>query len=170
METAITALLVFGVMILAILGLSDRALSAQAAWTDASVALQQREGERLRTMLSPTNAVVDPTGTVLQVTLKNTGATRLTDFDRWDAIVEYADEVAPHVEWLPYGSDANQWSAEIYQDAAASAPEVFDPGLLNPSEDLVVTITLAPSIAAGTTNRFTLVTANGVAAAITFTH
>lgn len=170
METAITALIIIGVMLLAILGISDRALSAQAALTDASLALQEREGERVRTSLTATDVAVDPAGGILQVTVKNSGATRLADFARWDLIVEYADGATTRVAWLPYGTEANQWSAEIYQDAGASAPEVFDPNLLNPGEDLVVTATLSPPIAAGSTNRFTLVTPNGVTAAAAFTH
>lgn len=170
METAITALIIIGVMMLAILGLSDRALSAQAALTDASLALQEREGERVRTILTPTDVAVDPTGEILQVTVKNSGATRLADFARWDVIVEYADGVTTQVRWFPYGTQVNEWTAEIYQDAGASVPEVFDPNLLNPGEDLLVTVNLSPAIAAGSTNRFTLVTPNGVAAAVTFTH
>ena len=169
METAVTALIVIGVMILAIIGLSDRALSAQAALTDASLALQEREGERLRTILTSKGAVVDGTGAIVQVTIHNAGATKLVDFDRWDAIVEYSDGSNQQLMWLPYGVAENQWSAEIYQDADTSTPEMYDPNLLNPGEDLVVTMTLTPTVGIGSVNRFTLVTANGISAATPFT-
>jgi len=170
METAITALLVIGVMILAILGISDRALSAQAAITEASRGIQEREGERIRTVLMPTQAVVNETGDVLQVTVKNSGSTLLADFERWDVIVEYADGVTEQVQWIPYGSDVNQWSAEIYQDAEVGTPEVFDPNLLNPGEDLLLNVVLSPAIAPDSTNRITVVTPNGISTAISFSH
>jgi archaeal flagellar protein FlaF len=170
METAITALIVIGVMLLAIVGLSDRTLSAQAALSESVRIEQEREGERVRTILIPRQTALSPTGDVVQVTMRNTGATRLADFARWDVIVEYADGVSQQALWLPYGTGVNQWSAQIYQDADSLAPEVFDPALLNPGEDLVVTVNLSPAVAEGSTNRLTLVTPNGVAAAATFTH
>ena len=170
METAITALIVIGVMILTIVGLTNSSLSAQAALMDASLALQEREGERIRTVLTATDTAVDPTGEFVQMTIHNAGSTLLSDFERWDAIVEYADGSTNHLLWLPYGTDPNQWSAAIFEDAATSLPEAFDPNLLNPGEDLVVTVRLSPVVGTGTTNRLTLVTPNGVTAAAAFTH
>lgn len=170
METAITALIVIGVMMLAILGISNRALSAQAAITDASRTLQEREGERARTMLTPTNTIVSDMGDVLQVTVKNSGSTRLADFEHWDVIVEYNNGTGEQVEWLPFGNDPNEWSEQIFQNADASTPEEFEPGILNPGEDLLVNVNLAPTIAPGSVNRITLVTPNGVSTETSFSH
>lgn len=170
MENAISALLVIGVMLLAVVGITNSALSAQAALTDATIQAQARISERMHTLLTPSDVGTDDTGEIVQLTLKNSGTTRLADFSHWDVIVEYQDGVSEQVNWLPYGTDANEWSAQIYQDAATLLPESFDPNILNPGEDLVVTVNVSPAMADGSTNRITVVTPNGVAVAETFTH
>jgi hypothetical protein len=169
METAITALLVIGVMMLAVLGISDRALTAQATLSDTTRIVQESVSERVRTIITPTNVVADPDGLLVQITLKNSGTTRLADFAYWDVFVEYAGDMSEQVNWIPPGTDVNQWSASIYQDANASVPETFDPNLLNPGEDLVITVNVSPPIAAGSTDRITVVTPNGIAVSATFT-
>lgn len=170
METAITALFVIGVMLLAITGISNRALTAQAEMTDAGRVMLEREGDRMRTVITPMNASVDETGTLLQFAVRNSGSTWIGNFGRWDVMVEYADGVGQQVGWYPYGYDVNQWTAQIFQDVGAGLPEVFDPDILDPGEEFVVTVKLAPAVAPGTTNRITVATANGVSASAIFLH
>ena len=88
METAITGLIVIGVMILAITGISNSALSAQATVSEATRIAQERVGERVRTQIAPTNVTTDINGESVTLTVKNVGITRLADFYRWDVIVE----------------------------------------------------------------------------------
>ena len=68
--------------------------------------------------------------------------------------------------WYPYVSGPlgnNQWTVKgIYTDAAASQPEVFEPGIFNPGEELVVQLQLLPTIGMTTTNMIIIGTANGV--------
>jgi flagellar protein FlaF len=163
METAITALIVIGVMVLAILGLSNYSLSAQAAISGSSRAMQEREGERARTNLTVLGAATSEQGDYVQVTLKNSGLTKLADFEKWDMILEYSDGLDRQIRWYPYGGDVNQWSQQI-------SPEVFDPGILNPGEEMVMTVRVSPPVATSTTNLATITTPNGITASTVFTH
>ncbi len=170
METAITALIVVGIMIVAILGISSHALSAQTSVSQSTQLLLQSEGERARTNLNAINVAAAPDGSSVQLTLKNTGSTRLGDFTQWDVFLQYSDGQTQQVNWYGYGVAANQWNAIIYQDAATQSPEVVEPGILNPGEEIVVTVNISPPVATGTTNLVTVTTANGVTASAVFTH
>jgi hypothetical protein len=62
-----------------------------------------------------------------------------------------------------------QWTISgIYVDADAMTPEVFEPGILNPDEEMVVQIKVSPSVAMTTTNLVTLNTLNGISASAHF--
>jgi archaeal flagellar protein FlaF len=170
METAITALIVAGILILAILGLSFHAISVQATISENTRTALASDGERARTNLTVLDAATAPDGSYVQVTLKNTGSTRLSDFSEWDVFLQYWDGTVEQLNWYAYGVAQNQWNEIIYQDAATLAPEVIEPGILNPGEEIVVTVNIAPPVAAGTTNLAAISTPNGVTASAIFTH
>jgi len=167
METAIVSLILIGVMILSMLGLSTQSMTSQAAIMQAARVMQQREGDRARTNLAPLAAAVTPLGDYVQVTLKNTGSTKLADFDQWDVILHYTDALgSDHVAWFAYPA---QWTAQLYQTAATATPEVFDPGILNPGEEVELLINVPDVVGTGTVNQATISTPNGVTASTIFT-
>jgi len=170
METAITALIVIGILIVAILGLSSQALSAQTSISQNTQLLLQQEGERARTNLGVIGAAASPDGSSVQMTLKNSGSSRIYDFTQWDVFLQYSDGETQQVNWYGYGVEANQWNEIIYQDAATLAPEVIEPGILNPGEEIVVTVNISPPVGTGTTNQVTIATSNGITASAVFTH
>jgi flagellar protein FlaF len=170
METAITSAILIAVLILAVVGLSGQVFATQAAISDASLAMQEREGERLRTGLTPLGATVSPLGDSVQVTLRNTGSTKLTDFVKWDVILHYSDGVNTLTNWYSYGSDTNQWREQLFATASPPVPEVIEPGIFDPGEEMVVTINVSPAVGAGTTNQIAVSTPNGVTTSAVFTH
>lgn len=164
METAITALIVIGVLILSVLGLTERSMSAQATISEATRALETRIENRVRTSLTPIGA--SSTGGTVEVIVKNTGSTRLTDFDKWDVILDYTDGGGGfNAGWYAYST---KWSKQIYQ-VAKTTLEVFDPGILNPGEEVVIQINVLPWVGTGTTNRATITAPNGIGATTVFT-
>jgi archaeal flagellar protein FlaF len=169
METAITALIVIGVMVLSIVSLSDRSLTAQAVISDSTRLMQERAGERMRTSLTPLSVATTAQGDVVQLTFRNSGSTKLADFDKWDVILQYSDGLNPQVKWYPYGSDVNQWTQQIYQVASTLSAEGVEPGILNPGEEVVISVSVSPAIGTGTTNMVTINTPNGVRASTVFT-
>lgn len=171
METAITALIVISILILSMLGLSQRSLLAQATIAEATRQMQERVGEMSRTNLLPVAARTISADTV-EVTLRNTGNTRLADFNLWDVILEYDAGGAWQKRWYLYTGAAplpNQWTvAGIYMNAATLAPEAFERGIFNPEEEMVIRVKVSPPIGGSTTNQITVVTPNGIRASTIF--
>jgi len=173
METAITALIVISILILSMLGLSERSLLAQATISEASRQMQERVGEMSRTNLSPIAARTLSADSV-EVTVRNTGNTRLADFNLWDVIVEYdAGGGAWQRGWFIYTAAAplsNQWTvAGIYVNAALLTPEAFERNIFDPGEEMVIRVKVSPPMGSGTTNQVTLATPNGIRASTIFT-
>ncbi len=170
MDSAITAIIVIGILILAVAGLSSFALSSQAAISESNREMQARLGERTQTNLAPLTAVTTPMGDYVQVTLKNTGNIKLSDFSQWDVILQYSDGTNTQIKWYAYGSGVNQWAQQIYQTTTPPTAEAFEPGILNPGEEIVITVNVSPTVGTGTTNLATIATPNGITAATIFTH
>jgi len=164
MDTAITSLIVIAVLLLAVLTTSEHYFSSLDTILESWREMQERLGERARTDLSPVGAQTISNGSVVEVTLRNDGDTKLADFDQWDVILEYdGSDYACHIAWYPYGSGQNEWS--VY----GISPDAFDPDILNPGEEVVIWISASPSVKEGTTNLATIATPNGITASTVFT-
>ena len=164
MENSITGLIIIGVLILALLGLSEQSLSAYASISDAMRQMQDRLVERGRTDITPVAAATLISPDYVQVKLKNTGQAKLADYNHWDAIIQYADVVGVnHVDWYGYPGG---WTETIDQDGQ---PEVFERGILNPGEEIVLTIHLPADVQIGSINRAIIATPNGITASTVFT-
>jgi hypothetical protein len=168
METAITGLIIIGLLILVIVGLTTTALTTQANLAESQRAMQEAAGERARTNISPVRTITSSNGDAVQFTLKNVGTTKLADLAQWDVILQYTSDSTTQVGWYPYGDGVNQWGAQIYQVATTTA-DTFDPGVLNPGEELVITVNVLPQISASTINLATVSTPNGITASMVFT-
>jgi hypothetical protein len=111
----------------------------------------------------------------VEVALRNSGQTKLGDFARWDVIVQYYDSGGTYyVKWLPYieGTPGdNEWRKKgIYLNSENLTAEVFEPGILNPGEELVIEAKLNPPVGVGTTNLVVTSTPSGIPASITFSN
>lgn len=161
------ALVVFGGMTMA-QGFFSSVDSSTLGWDTAKA----RDEAIMRTELSAVSTTMPAAGS-LKVTLRNDGQTKLSDFNDWDIIVQYYDGSDNYyVKWLPYtiGTPANnQWTvAGIYQDASGGTAEVFETGILNPGEEIVIWAELSPAVGSGTTNLVVISTSNGISASTTF--
>jgi hypothetical protein len=129
-----------------------------------------RNETRMRTELTPISATL-PSGNMLNIILQNTGQTKLSDYAKWDIIVQYYDNTGTyHVAWLPYTDGVlgdNEWALSwIHLDNGQ--PETFDPGILNEKEEIMIRAQLNPAPGPGTTNLAVVSTPNGVTASIYF--
>jgi hypothetical protein len=167
METAITALIIIAVLMLSVFALAERSLSAQATIAESTRQLQERAGERARTHLIPLGARTINSGNSVEVTLKNTGETKLADFNQWDVFLQYTDVTSGyHVEWY----SPSKWTSQIYLSTTPLVIEVFEPGILNPGEEMVMTINVSPGVRVGTANLAAVVAPNGIRASAVFTN
>lgn len=174
METVLTAFIILILILFAGMTLFQGYMEAQdtlrAAWQE----MEDRLSAQAHTDLTPISAVTKSAGAVVEIVLRNDGDTRLVEFEAWDVIVQYYTASSSYnVAWLDYvaGSPGTaEWSVlGIYMDAAAAQPEVFEPGILNGGEELVLQLRLVPPVGPNSVNLATVATDNGTVTSTTFT-
>jgi hypothetical protein len=174
METVIVvlvcmALIVFGAMAMA-QGFLTSTDSAALSLEDITVA----KGEMMRTGISLIGA--GQTGAdLLEAILENSGQIKLAGYSKWDVIVQYYDSGGTYyIKWLLYTEATlgdNEWQKTgIYLDAGDETPEAFEPGILNPEEEMKIEAKLNPPPQGGTTVDLIICTPNGVPESASFVY
>ena len=175
METAIISIICIALIVVGGMTMSQGFLYSVDTTTLGMETVVERDEGIMRTNLATISASYLPSNT-LEVALQNNGQTKLNDFAKWDVIVQYYDAGgAYYVIWLPYTENVtlgdNQWRKEgIYLDAQNLTAEVFEPGILNPGEEMVIEAKVNPIVGTGTTNLVVTSTSSGIPASISFTN
>ncbi|MCB9420341.1 MAG: hypothetical protein H6667_11070 [Ardenticatenaceae bacterium] len=166
METVLTAFIVITILLFVSLTLFQGFLEAQddvqVSWRE----MEDRLEQQARTTLTPINIESKSSGSVIELTLRNDGSTKLADFSDWDVIVQhYSASLSYYVNWIPYVDgepSGSEWTVVgIYTDTAVSEPEVFEPDILNPGEEILLRIRVLPPVGPTTNNLATVTTDNG---------
>jgi archaellum component FlaF (FlaF/FlaG flagellin family) len=169
------AIAVVAIICIAMIVVGGMTLS-QGILTSADVAavnfekISALEGEITRTDLTILRAAKLSWSDYLRVTVENSGQTKLADFDMWDVIVNYEDDSGGlYSTWLPYTTSApagNEWQkARIGLNGPV---EFFEPGILNPLEEMVGLIHLNPASGNGTSGSVSIAAPNGVYTSFSF--
>ena len=173
METAIVAIMCIVLIVLGGMTMSQSFLSSADSSMVGVEGLSVREGEVMRTELAPLTANVGPGGKSLEVALRNSGQVKLASFNKWDVIIQYYGSGAYHVAWFPYAGGTpgdNEWTVQgIYLNAENQTAEVFEPGILNPGEEMVIEARVNPPVSDNSTGDVVISTPNGVPESISFT-
>lgn len=169
MDTAIISLLCIALVVFGGMTMAQGFITSVDASTSGLEEIGQRDEQILRTELTPLDAAMGSNDT-LELIVENTGQTKLSDFDQWDIIVQYYDGAsAYHIKWLPYadGSPGNgEWGVSWIR--VNGSAELFEQGILNPGEQIMLTIKLDPAVGPGTTNLAVVSTPSGITASIYF--
>ncbi len=169
METAIISLLCIALVVFGGMTMAQGFITSVDASASGLEEIGQRDEQILRTELTPLEAVLTAPDT-LELVIKNTGQTKLSDFASWDIIVQYFDETwTYHVEWLPFNEGSpspNEWGIDWIR--LNGNPEVFEAGILNPGESMKLVIRLAPAAGPGSTNLVVVSTSSGITASMYF--
>ena len=117
--------------------------------TAGLVTLRNSQENIIRTSVESVSATLLPGSRTFEVTLRNNGETKLADFALWDVTVQYYDYLNNNqVFWLTYNEGEpsdNQWTVKgIYLDATTETPELMEPGVLNPGEEIIIRGKLSP--------------------------
>ncbi|HSW58614.1 MAG TPA: hypothetical protein VLH15_09440 [Dehalococcoidales bacterium] len=172
METAFVTIICVALMVIGGMTMSQGFLSSVDSTTKNIRVLSQRDQEIMRTNILIQSAhQTAPDRLMLKV--KNIGQTKLAGFQKWDVIVHSQDASSQiFVTWLPYdsaGPGINSWNIQgIYLDSEGLVPEVFEPGILNPDEEMVFLCILDPQVGPNTVNLVSVSTPNGVTTSKTF--
>lgn len=172
METVLISIICIALMVFGGMTMSQGFMTSIDASTASLSEIGQRTETFTRTELTPISANItlvagaDP----LEIVWKNTGQTKIADFDKWDVIVQYYDDSSNYtVKWLPYsagGGGINEWGIGwIHLDGQ---PEIFEINVLNPGEEIMLKTWLDPSVGAGTTNMVVISTPGGVTSSTYF--
>ena len=173
MHVSITYLLTGVLIAMVVFTLGGDMLSTFRDFTDSWTSLQSRSEQRADTKITgPINLSVSATSTI-QITIVNKGNVALGQFSDWDVIFEIQQAPGLGIAYLKHTSNAspgaNQWSVQgIYLNASSTTPEIVDPGVLNPGEEMIVLANPSPSVIPNTHDRATFVTPNGVPSKVIF--
>lgn len=175
MESVLPALIILLILFFATLTEAYSYSAAQGRIQTAQEVMQTRMSDQSRTSLAAVDTLVGDDGKSVDLTVRNTGVTRLTDFEQWDLIVQYYDTThGSHVMWLPFYSGGDptdqEWTVVgLYLDTANSVAEAYEPGILNPGEELLIRFRLPAAAEKGVAGMATLTTPNGVSVSTFFT-
>ena len=174
METAIVSLICIALVMFGGMTMAQGFMTSVDASTEVLEEIGQRDETIMRTELSAISAS-QPSSSTLEVTLENSGQTKLADYEKWDVIVQYYDDSSTYyTKWLPYTEGTlgnNQWQKTgIYLDAEAETSEVFEPDILNPGEEMKIEAKLSPSPQEGTNVDVIIATPNGVQESSSFVY
>jgi flagellar protein FlaF len=167
-ENTLVTIIIVAVLTFATAVLSKAAINSVDNLGQSWKAMEVLSGERARTQMTVVDAIADGTGTNVYVTVRNDGQSRIGDFSRMDVILQYFTPSATYrLTWLPYTEGVpgnNEWTVN------AIVPDVFEPGILNPGEELTIQATVSPAVGTSTTNWATLATPNGITLSTYFVH
>jgi hypothetical protein len=172
METVLITIICIALMVFGGMTMSQGFMTSVDASTNSLTELGQRTETIMRTELTPisTNMTLEAGPDPLEVILANTGQVKIADFDKWDIIVQYYDDSAVYrIVRLPYsssGAGTNVWGVEWIK--LNGKPEVFDPNVLNPGEQIMLKTWLNPSVGANTTNMIVVSSPSGVTSSTYF--
>jgi hypothetical protein len=172
MPTAIVTIICIAMIVVGGMTLSQGLLTTAEAASISVDTISVREGDMMRTSLETVRAAELAWGDYLRITVRNTGQTKLANFEKWDVILNYVDSAnITQSVWLPntaFLPGDNQWQkARIGLNGPV---EFFEPGILNPSEEVVILARLNPLPGAATSGVVSIAAPNGVEDSMSFTN
>ena len=167
MGKAVFSIIALGLFVFATMAISQNLLASFDTVTSEFVGLSARTEDVARTDIEPVSTAVLPGRQIVEITLRNTGESKISDFESWDVTVQYYDYLDEyHTTWLTWVDGTpgdNQWSVKgIYIDAADETPELMETGVLNPGEEIIIRAKLSPKVHLSANNLAIVSTADGV--------
>jgi hypothetical protein len=171
METAFVSIICIALLVIGGMTMSRGFLSSIDSTSANIDTISHRNEQIMRTNVA-IDEIVQPSANLLELHLSNIGQVKLADFAKWDIIVHHMDSSDRYyVTWLPYketNPGQNEWTVEgIYTQSGLS--EVFEPGIFNPDEKMVIEGRINPNIKTGSENLVIVTTPNGVTISRSFT-
>lgn len=163
MENVLTAAFVIFLLLFALLTLTAVIVDAQESMQVSLREAEARQAEWLHSDLQAVGGQVAPGGSQIEITLRNSGDTRLADYDRWDLVYQSSGSNAM-LRWLPYAASPglDQWGVTgLYLDAASAIPEAHEVAIWNPGEEIVLRLVLSQPLEEEAVALVAIATANG---------
>lgn len=172
MASALVTILLVAIVLSGAMMLAQSSFVSMDLLADSWKQMEDRTGDIARTELEVVD--IDEAPSIVDITIRNSGQTSLRDFPAWDAAVQYYQATGTyHQRYLPYTTTLppgnNQWTVVgIYTDAGLGSPEVYQPDILDPGEEMIVRIKLSPAAQQSAQGWAIIGTPNGVSVSTTF--
>ncbi|GEM_PF-1368085 len=174
MSAAIPAVIGFAITVASVFTGFWGLLDVRATQALASVAFNEARRRDAMADVRAIAGVETGSGTYseVDVTLTNAGKLSYAVFSKWDVVVKYDADAGPETRlYVPYSATAanNTWRVQQhYLDSGVSSPELVEPGVLNPGEEVVIRIRVSPQVENGTVGEVVISPPLGKAAYIQF--
>jgi len=160
METIFVSLIAIVMLVLSTLFIVNTSMDSAENISDALKSMDAQSSNVQATAIDASFITLQ--GQFIILSVANIGQKDLSGFDRWDVLVQAPAGAVTRLA-LSASSEpgAGEWAIERISLANGN-PEVFDPGILNPDEQLMVLVNLGAPLQPGETVRLTVATGNGV--------
>jgi hypothetical protein len=170
-ETAFVSIICVALLVIGGMTMSRGFLSSIDNTSANIDTISQRNEQIMRTNINVIE-VTQPAANKMELHLGNIGQVKLAEYAKWDIIIHHMNEDDQYyVTWLPYvdsNPGSNEWTVKgIYTQSGS--PEVFEPGIFNPDEELVIECDLDSGIKTDSENLAIITTPNGVTVSKSFT-
>ncbi len=161
MESILLSFVSLALIIISTVTLTMSTLNSSAKLSESWKVMQEKTNNLRKTEI----VSIPPqtyTGGTIELKVKNTGQVNLSDFARWDVIVEDPVSGARYLTYSAvYPPANNQWANQgIY--ISDTAAEAFDIGVLNPGEQVVMVLNPEPPLKTGQPLKIIVATSDGV--------
>lgn len=146
MDSVLPALLAVTILLLASLMIGRSSFSSFQTLGDAWLDAEEHSIERVRSDITITS--VSPSGSDVDVTVRNDGATPIVDFSRMDVVVQYQDTGGTQTKYIPFTTESAPQPDDTWRPLLLT-DDVIDPGVLNTDESMTIRIVLDPAPASG---------------------
>lgn len=163
--TVIASMLSVAILLLAFYVCSSGGFYMADVLANSVMEMQENENEIMKTEIEITNISANEAG--IFVSLNNTGSTKVGDYDYMDVIVKYSNTsgIAKTI-WVPYQGDSD--ALEDKWTVGNISPDLVNPGILDPDEEMKLQIILDDSLKNGSKNWIMVATPNGERTSIYF--
>ncbi len=173
MDSILAAVFVMFLMVFGVLTLTEEFVGIQTTVQEAWQAMDARRDDQYGTQLVGRDAQTSDNGSLILVTLHNTGMVKLADFARWDVFIQYMDDAVPsgyHIDRVRYSPNDPTIEGWYINTIALSdgQAEIFDLNIINPSEIATLRLRVNPPIGPGEAVLVSIAMPNGVSTSYAF--
>lgn len=159
--TVIASMISVAILLLASYVCSSGGFYMADVLANSVMEMQENENEIMKTEIEIINISADEAEIFMY--LNNTGSTKIGNFDYMDVIVKYSNTSGTvKTIWIPYQEDAgileNKWIV------GNISPDLVNPGILDPGEEMELQILLEDSLKNESVNWLLVAAPNGAKA------
>lgn len=166
MDSLLPAMLAAAILLLSSLMIGRSSFTSFQVMGDSWQSAEEHTIQRVRSEIEITD--ISPSGSDVDVTLRNAGATDIVDFSKMDVVLQYVGGSENNIRYISYTTDGapqpdNSWRVILVTN------DVVDPGVLNQGESMTIRIKLSPPPDASSSHWVQVTTELGISVASFFT-